>query len=312
MSPPAGTVGPVTSLEPPSGLSPSSLDLWEQCQRRFRIEKVERRPTGGSGLDAVVGIYVHRVLEILMAEPMRRRTIDRARLLCGEVWKEIQEREDYKALGLGGQPYVGPAEEAEDQAAARLAFRRRVWASVRSYFETENPAYIDVVATEQKLGAVIEGVPIRGIVDRIERDAFDDLVVTDYKSGKVPAPMFRGPKLRQLNLYAALVEAVLDERPTDGRLVFTSFGKVIGTKFTPDTVSEAVEAAVDAWEGIGAAMAVDGPWEPSPGPLCGWCPWVGECDEGLAEIRDRRGAGKLKKAAPNYDLAAPETVAPPS
>ena len=31
-------------------------------------------------------------------------------------------------------------------------------------------------------------------------------------------------------------------------------------------------------------------FDPSPGPLCGWCPHVANCPEGLAEVRRRLDA----------------------
>ncbi len=280
------------SAEPlvgPSGLSPSSLDTWLQCPSKFRKEKIERRESP-SGIDAFMGTYVHLVLERLFIQPMRHRTIEEARRVFQGAWEEIQAEDDFTTTGLA----AGTPEE-------QLAFQRRVWASVRSYFDTENPTHVDVVATEQKLGAVIEGVPIRGIVDRIDRDAFDDLVITDYKAGKVPAPMFQGPKLRQLNLYAALVDEIMDEQPTDGRLVFTTHQKVIHTRFTPQSVHEAVECAVTAWDEIQLALAVD-LFPTGVGPLCGWCPFIGECDDGVEFLVGRMRDGKLKKTAPAWDL----------
>lgn len=275
----------------PSGLSPSSLDLWLQCPAKFRKEKVERRESP-SGIDAFMGTYVHLVLEKLFQRPMRHRTQEEARRFFQESWEEIQAEDDYVTTGL--------ADGTDDE---RTAFQRRVWASVRTYFDTENPTHVDVVATEQKLGAVIEGVPVRGIVDRIDRDAFDDLVITDYKAGKVPARMFMGPKERQLNLYAALVDEVMGEQPTDGRLVFTTHQKVHHVRFTPQSVHDAVQTAVDAWAGIQAALVADD-WPTGAGPLCGWCPFVGECDDGLEFLIGRADIGKLKKAAPAWDLVA--------
>jgi putative RecB family exonuclease len=189
-----------------------------------------------------------------------------------------------------------------DETAAK-AFRRQAWHAVAGYWQTEDPQQIDVVALERWVKAEVSGVPLRGIVDRLERDVFGDLCVSDYKTGKVPAPAFRDGKFRQLNLYAAMIKAVDGELPTDGRLLFTTYGKVIGTSIDRQSVEDAVEVAVNVWSDLERAEAQQG-YEPKPGPLCGWCPFAGECEAGLSELVERFQAGRLKNTAPAWALAA--------
>lgn len=271
-----------------TGLSPSSIDLWRQCPRKFHAEKFEGR-AGGTSEAAVLGTFVHLVLERLMGLEPDARTVRSARRLTLEAWPEFEQGSEWAELST-----IAVVDVTE--------FRRRAWASVCGLFQIEEPSDVEVLATERFLEATLEGVPVRGIVDRVDRDVFGDTVVTDYKTGKVPAPWFRESKYRQLNLYAALLEAVDGERPAEGRLLFTSFGESIGTTVTAESIAEAVEVASDAWREVAAAQA-SGVWPANPGPLCGWCPFVGDCDEGLAEVRVRRASGKLKRSAPAWELA---------
>ena len=44
--------------------------------------------------------------------------------------------------------------------------------------------------------------------------------------------------------------------------------------------------------------------EARPGVLCGWCPFVSECPEGLAELARRQAIGKLPAHAPAAALVA--------
>lgn len=273
----------------PSGLSPSSIDLWHQCPRRFEQEKVNGR-SGGTGAAAVAGTNVHRALELLLQLPPKERTREAAYACLKEAWPECVSSGEFKSLGL-----------SEEEVAA---FRRSAVASIRTYLTIEDPARVDVVATERFMNAELSGVPFRGIIDRLDRDRSGGLIVTDYKNGKVPAPMFQGPKLRQLNFYGALVEAVDGKRPKEGRLVFTAYGKVIDTRITQRSMESAVGEAVEVWDALKWSFDNDD-FLPKTGPLCGWCPFAAECPEGLAFLQERRAEGKLKKAAPNYDLAAP-------
>ena len=274
----------------PDGLSPSSIELWQQCPARFEQEKVLGKRSPG-GLDAVLGTFIHRVLELLMAEEAFLRTPDTARNILRDEWPLLLADDGYRALGI--------VEGSEDE----RSFKRRAWAGTRGYFEIENPQRVDVLARERYLSAVVEGVPLRGIIDRLDRDVFDDVVVADYKTGKVPIPAFRGPKFRQLNLYAAMVEQVDGVRPGEGRLLFTTFGRTIATRIDGESVAEAVGLASETWEDLHAAEAARR-YEPKPGPLCGWCPFVADCEPGLVEVRERYAAGRLKATAPAWELAS--------
>lgn len=273
----------------PTGLSPSSIELWQQCPARFEQEKVLGRGSPG-GVDASIGTLVHAVLEDLMELEPGARTIDRARELLRDRWPGWVGEDRWTELA------IEPGSDDE------RSFKRRAWAGVRGYFEIENPQRVEVLARERYLSAEVDGVPLRGIVDRLDRDVFDDVVVADYKTGKVPIPAYRGPKFRQLNLYAALVEAVDGVRPGEGRLLFTTFGRVISTRIDRESVGTALDTAAEAWQELHAAERA-GAYPAQVGPLCGWCPFVGECPEGLAEVRERRAAGRLKSSAPAWELA---------
>jgi len=277
-------------MKKPVGLSPSSVGLWEQCPRKFYEEKMMGR-SGGTGEAALLGTFVHLVLENLMQLLPEERVIETARKVARDSWEQFSVTREWVT-------WVAETGFADDQ-----AFRRRGWASVCGYFQMEKPSDVEVVATERFISATIEGVPVRGIVDRLDRDVFGNIIIVDYKTGKVPSPWFRAPKLRQLNIYAALVEEVDGVRPGEGRLLFTSFSEFVATDVTPESVWSAVEVLKRVWHEIDVAME-DAEFVPRVGPLCGWCPFVGDCPEGLAEVTTRRAAGKLKKTAPAWELAA--------
>ena len=217
-----------------------------------------------------------------MEQEPELRNVDAAKTGLRIGWTEMLASPDFIALGV-----------PEDE---HRALQRQAFASVRGYFEMEDPTKVDVASTERKIECELEGVPIRGIIDRVDRDPSGDIIVSDYKSGKVPDQRYAGPKLRQLNLYGAMLEQVDGVTPTEGRLLFTSFGETISTRFTERSFDEAVGTVVDTWDAI--AMARDTQFEPTPGPLCGWCPFAPECPEGIEELKIRRGKGRLKKTAP--------------
>ena len=149
----------------PTGLSPSSMDLYHQCPRRFEEEKMKGLYSP-PGVEALLGTFVHRVLELLMQHPSEERTRDAAKECARLAWPETEAEKDFIRLNLTDE--------------AKLKFRWDGWTSVLNYFEMENPVEVDVVSTEQRLEVIIDGVPLRGIIDRLDR-VEGKLVVSDYK-----------------------------------------------------------------------------------------------------------------------------------
>jgi putative RecB family exonuclease len=255
--------GPVT-------LSPSGASTFRQCPRRWRYRYVEGRDDP-PGEPALRGSFVHRVLEELMALLPPRRTLEQARLLARSVWPETAGDPDFVALSL-------------DEAAER-GFRWRAWRSVEGYFAVEDPSSVDVVERERRVTCDVAGVPFVGIVDRTELTA-DGLVVTDYKTGRRPTERFCGERLDQVLLYAAALRS-LGEQPRRARLLYLGSGPV-EVEADGARLSGATEGFAQTWHDIGRARRRD-EFPARPGPLCAWCPFVGECAEGMAEVERRLG-----------------------
>ena len=277
-----------TGVAMPRHLSPSSAALFDQCPRRWRLRYVEKlvEPAGEA---ALVGTFAHRVLELLLAEPAHRRTQEQAKAIARSVWPDTERHPDFQALGL-------------DEAASR-AFRWQGWLAISGLWHHEDPCTVDVAATERHVRAELDGVPFLGVVDRLDRCA-DGLVVTDYKSGRPPSRRFEHDKLNQVLLYAAAVAAADGQTPARARLVYLGQqGRVIEATATPEATAAAVASLRATWELLSEAVASD-EFEPSPGPLCGWCPFAAQCDEGLTEIRRRHDQGRLRPDAPGAALVA--------
>jgi len=191
-----------------AALSPSSIATWKQCPKRFFFEKILRLEME-PGLEAVCGSFVHEVLEHLMDLPGPQRTTEAARHLATQRWATFTADPDSRFADLG----LGEA--------ATKDFKRRAWTGISGYFSIEDPARIDVVATEQQMRADLDGAPLFGIVDRLER-AGQRLVVSDYKTGRAPKWQEEiDEKLGQLRLYAAILDA-LGTPVSTLRLLFVS------------------------------------------------------------------------------------------
>lgn len=270
---------------PPPYLSPSSSSTFNSCQKRWEFRYIHRL-ADPPGEAAIAGTFAHRVLELLMEEPGDERTTERAKQLAREAWPETAELEEFAALGF---------DETEQR-----RFRWLAWTAIEGLWKLEDPTKVVVVANEQKVDTHLGNVPFRGIVDRLERSSDSPdapLVVSDYKSGKAPSQRFADGRLEQVLLYAAAIEASTGERPASARLLYLG-QSIIEAEVTEESIGRAVGALEETWVTLNSAVEAK-TFEASPGPLCGWCPYAGECPEGLAELESRHLSGRIRSSAPS-------------
>jgi len=265
--------------EPPERLSPSGASTFEQCPRRWRFRYVERLPDP-PGEPALIGTFAHRVLELLMQRPSSERTVDTAKVIARQEWPATESDEDFVALGF-------------DETEAKH-FRWKAWQAIEGLWTLEDPTTVEVEATEQDLQVDLDGVPFRGIVDRLDTEG-DGLVVTDYKSGKAPSPRYRRGRLDEVLLYAAAVQASTGEMPVRARLLYLG-QRPVGIDVNQKEIDGVVEKLKGTWTGINTACTTD-TFEPKTGPLCGWCPYVDKCPEGSKEATRRQAKRDAEAAA---------------
>lgn len=270
----------------PPYLSPSSAGAFDGCPRRWMFKYVERRPEP-SGQAAIVGSFVHEVLEALCGLDPHERTQDRAKLIARDLWPTVELDPDYLALELTDED-------------AR-AFRWQSWLAVTGLWHLEDPAEVEILSTEQKVTAELAGVPFLGIIDRVDR-INGGLVISDYKSGSLPGARWRGDKMQQVLLYAGAFEQVDGQQPERARLLYLG-QRILEITVTTPKIEDAARQLATTWEGIEAACASDR-FDAKPGVLCGWCPFASECPEGRAELVRREAAGKLPSHAPARVLVA--------
>ena len=179
------------------------------------------------------------MLELLLNEPAGDRNPTRARDLAGQVWPAHAAHPEFERLGL-------------DRDATR-EFKWRVWRAIEGLWQLEDPATVDVRATEQRLEVDLHGVPFVGIVDRVDHGP-DGLVITDYKSGQPPRPAQVEEKLDQVLLYAGAVAAATGEQPGRARLLYLG-ATIIEVDATPAAVGRAVERLRDTWDTLEVGSA---------------------------------------------------------
>lgn len=270
----------------PTHLSPSSASLYQECARKWKFRYVDRLPDP-PGEPALAGTFAHRVLELLLQLPPAERTVESARKLARQAWPEIEGDPDFRALALSDE--------------AAKAFRWRGWLAVEGLWKLEDPCEVEVHATEHDISVSVDGVPFRGIIDRVDH-CDDGLVIVDYKSGRAPSQRFVGERLTQVLLYAAAMAELTGQRPVRAQLVYLG-QRVVETEVTDETLGPAVERLAQTWDSLLADLDADS-FPASTGPLCAWCPFLAGCPEGLTEVGERHTAGNVRLDAPGLQILA--------
>jgi putative RecB family exonuclease len=249
------------ALAVPTSLSPSKVSAFRDCALAFRLSAIDRIPEPPSA-PAAKGTLVHRALELLLQLPPAERTPEAARALLPRAETDVLDGAEYAELPL-------TAEE-------RAAFVSHAGELVEKYFQLEDPRVIHPEGLELMLEAEVGGVRLRGIIDRLERDADGRLVVTDYKTGRVPGERFEHGKLGGVQFYAFLCEQVLGERPARIQLYYLAEPVAIVAEPSDQSI-RGLERRVSAiWTAVERACERED-FRPRPGRLCDWCSFKDYC-----------------------------------
>ena len=148
---------------------------------------------------------------------------------------------------------------------------------VTTYFAMEDPTTVTSEGVELRLGATVDGAPLFGILDRLDRDEDGSLTIVDYKTGGLPNRNYDSKTFANAELYAALCEAGLGERPKKIRLMYVAKGESIERDVSDVVVKARSLSAANAWERINRFYD-DGEFPATPSVnACRFCSYKDLC-----------------------------------
>lgn len=261
----------------PSTLSPSKVSSFKDCALAFRFSNIDRLPEPPSPA-ATKGSLVHRALELLFCEPAPARTLPVALDCLDRARNEFRADPEYVGLDLDAEAAATFAAEAE--------------ALLRRYFTLEDPRTVRPIGLELLLEAQVGTLKLRGIIDRLDLDADGGLVVTDYKTGKVPGVIHEQSRLGGVHFYAFLCEKVLGRRPARIQLLYLSEPVAIVCEPSAQSIRGLEQRTAAIWKAVERACANDD-FRPRPSALCNWCSFQEYCPSfggDPARVRELVGA----------------------
>jgi putative RecB family exonuclease len=259
---------PVTpSVETPSlpSLSPSRAGDFKACPLRYRLRVIDRLPEPPSPA-AVRGTLVHAVLEGLFDLDAAARTLAAAQAMLPGAW----------AVLLTDEPELAALFEGAEEG-AEAAWLASAESLLASYFDLEDPTRLAPAAREEYVETVLDDrLVLRGIIDRLDAAPDGALRVVDYKTGSSPGEMWEAKALFQLKFYALVLWRTRGVVPAVLQLLYLADRKKL-TYSPSEPELRAVERQLMALGDAVARARESGDFQPSKGPLCGWCDFKPLC-----------------------------------
>ena len=240
-------------------LSPSRAADFKTCPLMYRFRCIDRLPETPSRV-ATRGTLVHAVLESLFDLPATNRTLEAARALLPEAWVRVREQEPENDA-LFADDADGSEFTAWMSSAAEL---------LANYFTLEDPRRFEPAAREELVEVVVEGVRLRGFVDRLDVSPAGDLRVVDYKTGASPREAFEGKALFQMKFYALVLWRTRGVVPRQLRLMYLADSDTLSYSPDAEELLRFERTLMAIWRAIQRAVQT-GDFRPNPGRLCEWC-----------------------------------------
>ena len=242
-------------------LSPSRASDFKTCPQLFKFRTIDRTPESASIYQAR-GTTAHLALQRLFDDAVEDRTPERLYDLFRKAWTEIRSYEEFEGL------FDDPEQE-------------RAWGIeslelLANYFSIENPTEFDPVERELGMSEDLDGIVIRGILDRMDRNEAGDLIIVDYKTGRAPPERYALSAFFALKIYAWLIRQQTGETPVELRLLYLN-GPTLYSLPIDDRHLDAMDGQLRAlWTAINNAIASDR-FPTRTGRLCDWCSFKDMC-----------------------------------
>lgn len=249
-------------LNAPDYLSPSSIATFHQCPYKYklsRIDGIKEPPTEHT----LLGNYVHSVLENFYRLEQNERTVPAMKEFFRLIW----------------QDYVEDVQTVYRKYPSNVHFfRLRAWKCLENLMNMEDVLSMQFDGIETELDALVDGVRIKGFVDRWNKKDENSIVIGDYKTGKVPAPHWRDDKFDQLLIYAVVLSELFDKKIDSLELLYIANSTKLAKTPTEQDIERTKTTIVETRKQIDERCK-SGIFETKKSKLCSFCYFKTICPE---------------------------------
>jgi DNA helicase-2/ATP-dependent DNA helicase PcrA len=278
----------ITQLLDKFVMNVTALSNYLKCPLQFYFQNLVRVPSGKSEA-AEFGSAVHHALERLFGKMQQTETFPPGEeFILDFEWYMHRHRENF----------------TREQFARRMEYGHEV---LKNYYAQYIGQWNRIVAVEKNVRSVVQGVPIKGKMDKLEFDG-KSVNVVDYKTGdidkakdKLSGPSEKIPNggdyWRQAVFYKILID---NYEQKQWKVVSTEFDFVEPDKkknyrkekifITPQDITTVTEQIKMVWQKIQDRDFYHGCGEPD----CHWCGFVktNQLAIALHDIDDTEGSGE--------------------
>ena len=246
-------------------LSPSSINSFNQCPRRWFFDYIEHRPTKAS-IHLARGSAIHKALEELFfikqipsGEEFRNTLQERGRNLLKTAWKEnvdvVELKKDEKDL------FYEQTSKMLTRFVDRFCnniqdgIKMKKFGSERQGFYYTKPIFRELWLDDQfetdwmgkpLLDDKSEKIPrkdalfVGGFIDSVQKDFDNNINLIDYKTSNKWKNTFPKEYMLQLAIYAYLWETTRGSMPTYVGINFLKYDESYYMFVTPSLIKEAI------------------------------------------------------------------------
>ena len=219
-----------------------------------KIDKIQEPPTWFTHL----GTFVHEVLEHFYQLDASERTVDTVRATATSRWQES----DWEAQVLA---LIKPMGSIAD-------FKNAAFECMTNLWIIEDPQQTELTGMEHEVLANIDGVELKGYIDRFIIGDDGNVIISDYKTGAIPNPRFKSEddKFFQLLVYALMLQEADQEETSKLQLLYLKHSENHEMIVTPVRLAVARGVIVETKELIDKACET-GEFACNTSKLCDWC-----------------------------------------
>ncbi|MBT3538479.1 PD-(D/E)XK nuclease family protein [Candidatus Peregrinibacteria bacterium] len=259
-------------------LSPSSINTYMQCPKKYYYHYIEQLPTKPS-IHLLMGSIVHKVLEEFfnrkhnMTGSYRENLKQAITILLENYWdiSELKLPEEEQAL------YRSQATRMVNNFIAR--FINQIDMLIESKKAVDPNHAFNLIKPKLKEKYYSDDhLNIHGYVDSIEKDFDGNITLIDYKTSQKYKNVLNPDYKRQLAIYALLYQKEEGHLPQLVGIHYLRYGEVFFVEVTPELVTWAEGEVKFVSEKVKTKEIVD--YDRKPSKLCRWCDFYDVCWKG--------------------------------